>query len=581
MGGFAGLAPPAGSAPITARFLTAPALAGQPARRAAAGLCIWGRRDIALAEDRGGALALAGYARAAGRPIAAAELLARWRHEGPALLDSLGGEFALAVIADGAVWIARDRLGTRPLYFVQRGEATWFASAIGPLVAAGAPIASDREAVVTSLVLGYVPAPRTALAGVEQLAPGEWLRLAPRRARAALRPCRLDEHPRRGLAAAARALDRTVTRAVEDALPVSDGDRVGAFLSGGIDSSLVLARLVEAGRTPTAYTLHFGDHLPGELTYARAVARHLGVRHHVMTLDARRFCDALEPALLHLEDLLSEPIAVPNFLLARAAARECDVLFTGEGGDPPFGGPKNIGLVLAWTYRHHPLAPSLPASYLAAHHHLYEDLDEALDPEWRASFDERRLIERLVEPLLAPAAGTPAQSFVGRLMLANILLKGRNNILVKVAKMVGAHDVALRSPLFDARVVDLALTIPPWQKLVGTEEKLVLKQAAARSLPRIVLERPKRGMAVPLRAWFDGALGRLARDVLTERAVRERGLFRWPYVRSLLEGQSLSTELARPRGPEKLWLVLIAELHQRALERLARAAGDAAAAGAA
>jgi asparagine synthase (glutamine-hydrolysing) len=154
-------------------------------------------------------------------------------------------------------------------------------------------------------------------------------------------------------------------------------------------------------------------------------------------------------------------------------------------------------------------------------------------------------------------------------MRANVALKGGNNILVKVAKMVGAHDLALRSPLFDREVIELALTIPPWQKLWGTDEKTVLKRAALRSLPRAVVERPKRGMAVPLRAWLNGALGDLARDTLTPRAVRDRGIFRWEYVQRLLCLERMPTDLVRSRSAEKLWLVLVTELHQRALERLA------------
>ena len=110
------------------------------------------------------------------------------------------------------------------------------------------------------------------------------------------------------------------------------------------------------------------------------------MRHHVLELDARRFCDGIEPALHELEDLLSEPIAVPNFLLAREAARRCDVLFTGEGGDPSFGGPKNVGMALAAAYRDHPRAPSLPEAYCAAHHHLSTTSTAALTPAFLGGF---------------------------------------------------------------------------------------------------------------------------------------------------------------------------------------------------
>ena len=194
---------------------------------------------------------------------------------------------------------------------------------------------------MTSLALGYPATPRTIFTRARQLHPGERWTLAPeRRVRRYFVP---RERIARGrtLAEAAEAVGHEVTRAVVRAVPA--GARVAAFLSGGLDSSVVLARLRQSGVSVEAFTLYFGDEHPGEMRYARAVAQHLGVRHNVLEIDTRRFVDAVEPAVLHLEDIVSEAIAVPNFLLAREAARGHDVIFTGEGGDQSFGGPKNIG----------------------------------------------------------------------------------------------------------------------------------------------------------------------------------------------------------------------------------------------
>lgn len=567
MSGVVGCAgvPAARARELMDRMLGADVAVGRTARTAGS-MASFGELDVDIAAEGDDVLAVAGYVRRGDDVLGARELLALWRRRGADLLASLDGEHAIAVRVGGTTTVVRDRYGRRPLYVVElpRGGAA-FSTAIGPLLRAGVAAHVDRDAVVRSLVLGYVPAPATAVSGVLQVPAGEAWTLSPRSRRTRWYTPRERVDPRRTLARAARALDSAITRAVERALPPSG--RIGAFLSGGIDSSLVLARVHEAGRTVDAFTLHFGDTLPGELRYARAVAEHLGVPHHVLELDARRFVDGIEPALTHLEDLLSEPIAVPNFLLAREASRTCDVLFTGEGGDPSFGGPKNIGMVLALAYGRRPLAPSLEQAYMTSHHHLADDLDAALAPAWRRAFDDEAMAEMLRANVeRSPGRGT---TFVGGLMRANVALKGASNILVKVAKMVGAHDVALRSPLFDAEVVELALTIPPWQKLWGTEEKTVLKRAVARSLPAAVVDRPKRGMAVPLRAWFRGPLGDLARDTLTERSVRERGIFRWQYVERLLRLDRLPTDLARSRTADKLWLVLVTELHQRALERLA------------
>ena len=561
MGGFAGCVPGDHAERTLAR------MASRGARTASrAPLLVTGARDVELVEQRDGALAVIGYVRDGARELRARELLARWRERGPAVLDELAGEFALAVITSEGTWIARDRVGTRPLYAAtgRRGELV-FATSMRALFAAGVPTEIDRHAIACSLFLGYAPAPHTAVAAIRQVGPGEYLQLAP--IARTVRYFQPRERIARGrtLETAARALDRALDVAVRTAVPRRG--RIGAFLSGGLDSSLVLARLHELGHRVDAYTLHFGDRSPSELRYAQVVARHLGVRHHVLDLDARRFTDALVPALVELEDLLSEPIAVPNYLLAKEAARTVDVLFTGEGGDPLFGGPKNIGMVLARLYAGHH-APSVASSYLTAHHHLYDDVSRAFTP----SFARAMELDRLGAETLDLHVGERARSdtFVGRMMAANLALKGGNNILVKVAKMVGAHDLALRSPLFAREVVDLALTIPPWQKLFGTDEKLVMKRVAARSLPRPVVVRPKRGMSVPLSRWLRGRLGELARDVLTERTVRERGIFRWSYVRGLLDHEDTPAELARSRSAEKLWIVLVTELYLRTLGDAAR-----------
>ncbi|MHB1843303.1 MAG: asparagine synthetase B family protein [Deltaproteobacteria bacterium] len=535
-------------------------------------LCVTGTRDVGLTQsDDGDGLACWGYVRRGDRRLEAGELLELWRKQGARLLESLGGEFAMAIRCDGELHVLRDRVGSRPVYVAELAQGVIaFATAISPLIRLGASAEPDLDAILRSLILGYVPAPQTSVRGVSQLRPGEIRRLRPRPKRWRLLPIRERLGPSKPLAQVARALDRTLDEAVRRALPSSGP--IGAFLSGGLDSSLILAK-VHAQRKVTAFTLHFGDRLPGEIRYARAVTRRLRVPHHVLELRPREFCDGIEPALTHLEDALYEPIAVPNFLLAQLASKSVDTLFTGEGGDPLFGGPKNIGLVLTQTYRKFPSAPSLAASYLAAHHHLDDDLEEAVTPEALAGFDRARLEHGYVAPALRRPAGTPGRgSFVGALMVANANLKGGNNILVKVSKMVGAHDLALRSPLFDPAVVDLAFQIPPGQKLWGTDEKVVLKAAVASALPRSVLERPKRGMAVPLSAWLEGELGTLAKDTLTERAVRARGLFRWGYVRRLLAGEQMPTELARGRWADKLWMLLITELQQRAVDRLAREA---------
>jgi len=554
------------------RMLLSPAARGAPARRArSAATAVFGKRDADIAEavERGDVLALCGYVRLRGRSSDAAEVLAAWRAKGEPTLDALSGEFAIAGRIGGRLFVARDALGARPMYVgeLPRGGIA-FSTSLFALLFAGARPEIDYDSVVRGLVLGYPTSPGTALTSVRQLGPGEIWELAPKRTvRRWFVPIeRLNK--RRTLAASVRLVDRAVTHAVEDAIP--PGARVAAFLSGGIDSSIVLARVHESGTPVEAYTLFFGDHLPGEMRYARAVAQHLGVRHHTLEVDARRFCDGIEPAVDRLEDVLSEEIAVPNFLLAREAAKSADVLFTGEGGDQSFGGPKNVAMALSYAYSSHPAAAPLAHTYLSLHRYLWNKLDRAVEPRVLAAFDPEKLADDVARRFFddrVPRNG----SFVGHVMIGNTVIKGGNNILIKAAKTIGfANDLAIRSPMYDRRLVELAFTIPPWHKLDGSAEKLVLRLASLRSLPEWVVHRPKRGMSLPMGYWFARDLGALARDVLTERTVRDRGLFRWSYVEKLLAHAPVSRHHDRFPSLEQLWLVLMTELHHRSIDRTAR-----------
>ena len=324
-----------------------------------------------------------------------------------------------------------------------------------------------------------------------------------------------------------------------------------------------------------AFTLSFRRLFPRrDAIRARGGARHLGVRQHVLELDAHGASATVSrsPPSEHLEGRrLRDHHAVPNFLLAREAAKTADALFTGEGGDQSFGGPKNVGMALAYAYGSHPAAPQLAHTYLSLYNYFWEDLDRALDPRMLAAFDAEKLADDVGRRFFGDRVLGQEGSFVGRIMIGNTVIKGGNYILVKAAKMIAfAHDLALRSPMFDRRLVDLAFTIPPGQKLHGTEEKVVLRRAALRSLPAWVVDRPKRGMMLPLRYWFARDLGALARDVLTERAVRERGILRWDYVEKLLAHAPASRDPRRSRSLDRLWLALMTELHHASIDRIAR-----------
>ena len=254
---------------------------------------------------------------------------------------------------------------------------------------------------------------------MRQLAPGELWELGPRTTTHRWFAPSERLHATRTLDAAARAVDKALTVAVESALPARDGGArpVGAFLSGGLDSAVVLARVHESGTPVVAFTLSFGDPPAGRDALRGARSRgHLGVKHDVLSLDARRFCDGIPSAVEHLEDVVSETIAVPNFLLARQASQSVDVLFTGEGGDQSFGGPKNVGMALAYAYGGHRATPSLAHTYLSLYGYCWDDLADALQPDTLAAFDSDRM-ERDVGRRFFGERVPRDGSFVGRVMI--------------------------------------------------------------------------------------------------------------------------------------------------------------------
>jgi asparagine synthase (glutamine-hydrolysing) len=262
----------------------------------------------------------------------------------------------------------------------------------------------------------------------------------------------------------------------------------------------------------------------------------------------------LDDAIGLLSEPIGDPLSVPNALLFREAAQDVGVVLTGEGGDPCFGGPKNLPMVLAELYGD---GSNLAAnegqararSYLRAHLKCYDDLQDMLSAEvWEAAAH--------LEEKLTPHFQDPRwEEFITRLQAINVAFKGGHHILPKVDALSQPFGVVARSPLFDRRVVEVAFAIPSQLKLHGCVEKYLLKQAVADLLPRAVLDRPKSGMLVPVEAWFQGPLLPHARERLLDGLV-PWGLVRRDYLERLLTG---SLGGMRPRHGAKIWLLLTLE----------------------
>lgn len=481
----------------------------------------------------------------------------------PAGLASIEGAFALAWITpDGALHLARDPIGERSLYYARVGNDYVFASTLRALLAAGlVPRNVDRIGVAEYLSYAYVPGTRTLVEGVRAVLPGEIVRLdrdGITTTRYWLPPGDSEVHPLSAEDDMRVDLRARLEAAVLRRLPPAD-EPIGASLSGGLDSSLIVAlaqRLAApTGRSLKTFSISFGAGYPNELMYSSMVAEHCKTNHTILELPPEAIVHHIDDVAAAFDRPVGDPLTVPNALLFREVADHVGMLLNGEGGDPCFGGPKNLPMILAELYGDARNPPGDPfareRTFLRAHQKCYDDLPALLDANARAAISGDAL-ERAVVPLFADDR---FRTFINKLMMMNLILKAGHHILPKVDSLSGSFGVLGRSPLLDRRVVEAAFTMPPQLKLRGAEEKYLLKQAVADLLPEPILTRPKSGMMVPVESWFSGPLHGHARTRLLEGLPRFE-LFERRYLEDLV-GDGLPN-LRQRRGP-KIWLLMTLE----------------------
>ncbi len=475
-------------------------------------------------------------------------------------LAEVEGAFALAWrTADGCLRLARDGVGERSLYYAPIAEGVVFASSVPALLATGVVSRRvNRRAVAAFLSYAYLPGRETLVDGVFEVLPGEIVEFERgdfrRRQFWSLpaEPPPAQPHDEASLRVELRA---RLERAVRRRLP--GGEPVGVTLSGGIDSSLVVALARRLHDAPVhTYSVSFGPEYPNELQFSSLVAAHCGTQHEIVELSPAVVLHHLDESIGLLSDPIGDPLTVPNALLFREASARVGVILNGEGGDPCFGGPKNQPMLLAELLGDGANDPTTDAcsrerSYLRSYLKCYDDLPDLLAPD---------LLEALTaEPLEADLGPRFADerwpSFIGKLFAINVALKGGHHILPKVEAESAPFGVLPRSPLFDRSLVELAFQIPPRFKLRGSIEKYLLKEAVRDLLPETIINRPKSGMLVPVEGWFRGPLLPHARERLLD-GLATTGLVRRDYLERLLAGRLGGL---RPRHGAKIWLLLTLE----------------------
>ena len=484
------------------------------------------------------------------------------------LLDEVEGMFGFALWdeARGRFLLGRDRLGVKPLYYLEHDGRLIFASEIKAILAlVGGFSEPDPLALKEYLSFGYTPNDRTLFPGIKKLPP------------ASLLVCEGGEISISRYWAPPREIDASLSEADwaarirEDIEAAVESEMVsdvplGAFLSGGLDSSAVVAAMAKRSAEPIrTYSIGFDSGKAGsyynELPYAKAVAERFGTRHKEI-LVRPEVADLLPRLLWHMDEPVADSALITTFLVAEFARQDVKVILSGVGGDEIFGGYRRYlgefyGLryarLPAWL-RSNVVAPAarwLPSDRHSALMNLsrqarvfLESHEQPFEERYRAYVQVfgREAVAALAQDLVEAAADSFDAAFaeagsgdaLQRLMQVDLLTQLPNDLLMLTDKMTMASSIACRVPLLNHRLVETCARIPASLRIRKGRLKHLLKRALEGTLPRDIIERPKRGFGAPMGAWLKDELAPLAGQLLSREAVERRGWFEWMEIESLL-----------------------------------------------
>ena len=489
-----------------------------------------------------------------------------YEDEGAGLVHRLRGMFAFAIwdARRRRLFCARDRVGKKPLFWARRGSRFWFASEVRALLEDPEIDRDiDPDAIAAYLALQYVPHPLSAFRALRKLPPASTLVVTAEGERIE-RYWSLDYStktaaPEEELVEQLRAQIREATR-----IRLVSEVPLGAFLSGGIDSSAVVAAMAGAMSEPVkTFSIGFSDEKFDELAYARLVARRFATDHHEFVVEPQAL-EIMPKLARHYGEPYADPSAIPSFYLAELTSRHVTVALNGDGGDESFAGYRRYftndkAAHLNWLPR--PLQATAPrfASLLGDGPHNTSTRTRinrlartlAMEPPeryatWMAAFDALRR-DRLLTPAFAAEVrsrpedrlvrawtASAARDRVDRMLATDVETYLPGDLLVKMDIATMAYSVEARSPFLDHHLMEFAASLPSEHKLSGISGKRLLKAALRGVVPDEVLDRPKMGFGVPLARWFRDELRELPADVLLDPRSIGRGYFRRREIEDLI-----------------------------------------------
>jgi asparagine synthase (glutamine-hydrolysing) len=504
----------------------------------------------------------------------------------------LNGMFAFAIwdAKNERLFLSRDRLGKKPLYYYYDRERLVFGSELKSLLQAkNVPRRVSQNALDLYLTFEYIPAPHSIFADIFKLPAGHSLVIDGRGKPEIRQYWELHFHEN---GYHPQELEKGLVEILQDAVKVRLMSDVplGAFLSGGIDSSCVVALMAQVMKEPVkTFSIGFEEDSHStvgynELHYARAIANHFKTDHKEFILRPSAL-DLTEKLVKHLDEPLGDFSIFPTYLVSKMAREHVTVVLSGDGGDELFGGYD--AYLADWTYRQYrkipalvrnrvlmPVTMCLPPSEkkkglrnrlkrFVEGTRFPEDLQHVRWMMFLAEEEKTRLYGEAmagVQPQHLPHqfirqhfANADSQDYVNRQLYVDIKTYLCDDIMVKVDRMSMAASLEARAPFLDYRVVEYAATIPSALKIRGTQTKYILKKAMAPLLPPEIINRGKEGFSIPIKNWLRQELRPMMLDVLAPARIQRDGFFNADYVQKLVNEHLQGTE----NHSHRLWALMV------------------------
>lgn len=454
-------------------------------------------------------------------------------------------------------FVVRDQLGEKVVYYNYKDQILSYASEIKAIISLDH---IKRTMNISSMekyfIFSYVPGEETMIEGIYELLPAYYLKYSEDGLR---KVCYWDLAQKINNQIddddlLISELKQLLNDSVKKRMP--ENEPIGLFLSGGIDSSLVAA-IAQKHREDkiNTYSIYFGKEYPNELYYSSMVAEHIKSNHKIVEIKPKNFLNDMFNIIRCLDDPIGDPITVPNFLLAGIASKENKTVLNGEGGDPLFGGPKNIPMILSHLYSNTETNYELEKYYLKSYKKCYDIINSLFSDKLLSNLKRTERPEQFINKYLN---GIETDSLLQKLMFLNTKLKGTHHILVKVDKMTSANNINAIAPIFTPDISQFSFQIPPNKKLNGRVEKYILKKSVEDILPHEVVYREKKGMMVPVKFWFQKDLKKYAKKILTKKNINEKGYFNYDFIKNLID-YNLDEHQKSHMGL-KLWMIITFEI---------------------